>query len=100
MDRVELATEDQVHLRVSSDGGPGDEGPGVGEALPARGVGPAVLQDQVQGRLGRVGTALIRDLGNFPEGIMFAILLGNTVGPIAEEGLTAWKARRTPEVTA
>jgi len=38
-------------------------------------------------------TALIRDLGSFPEGIMFAILLGNTVGPIVEEGLAAWKNR-------
>lgn len=42
-----------------------------------------------------LATALIRDLGNFPEGIMFAILLGNTVGPIIEEGLAAWKSRRT-----
>ncbi len=41
-------------------------------------------------------TALIRDLGNFPEGIMFAILLGNTMGPIVEEGLGAWKAARAP----
>ncbi|GAB4270326.1 MAG: RnfABCDGE type electron transport complex subunit D [Deferrisomatales bacterium] len=40
-----------------------------------------------------LATVLIRDLGNFPEGIMFAILLGNTFGPIAEEGLTRWSAR-------
>ncbi len=39
-------------------------------------------------------TVLIRDLGNFPEGIMFAILLGNTLGPITEEGLEWWKARQ------
>lgn len=43
-----------------------------------------------------LSTALIRDFGNFPEGIMFAILLGNTMGPIAEVGLGAWKARRSP----
>jgi Na+-transporting NADH:ubiquinone oxidoreductase subunit B len=42
-------------------------------------------------------TALIRDLGSFPEGIMFAILLGNTVGPIVEEGLAAWKNRQVAE---
>jgi len=40
-------------------------------------------------------TVLIRDIGNFPEGIMFAILLGNTLGPITEEGLERWKALRT-----
>jgi len=42
-------------------------------------------------------TALIRDLGNFPEGIMFAILLGNTLGPITEDGLERLKARRAGE---
>ncbi len=43
-----------------------------------------------------IGTAavLIREFGNFPEGAMFAILLGNTFGPIIEEALAAWKARR------
>ncbi len=41
-----------------------------------------------------VATVLIRELGNFPEGMMFAILLGNTFGPIIEEALAAWKARR------
>jgi Na+-transporting NADH:ubiquinone oxidoreductase subunit B len=39
-------------------------------------------------------TVLIRDLGNFPEGIMFAILLGNTLGPITEVGLEQWKTGR------
>ena len=48
------------------------------------------------GALIGLATALIRDLGNFPEGIMFAILLGNTVGSIVEEGLGAWKARQAP----
>jgi Na+-transporting NADH:ubiquinone oxidoreductase subunit B len=42
-------------------------------------------------------TVLIRDLGNFPEGIMFAILLGNMFGPISEEGLKAWAARGAGE---
>ncbi|MDW7709707.1 MAG: RnfABCDGE type electron transport complex subunit D [Deferrisomatales bacterium] len=42
-------------------------------------------------------TALIRDLGNFPEGMMFAILLGNMFGPIMEEGLGAWKTWRAKE---
>ncbi|GAB6062069.1 RnfABCDGE type electron transport complex subunit D [Deferrisoma palaeochoriense] len=44
-----------------------------------------------------VATVLIREFGNFPEGAMFAILLGNTFGPILEEGLAAWKARRAGE---
>jgi Na+-transporting NADH:ubiquinone oxidoreductase subunit B len=52
-------------------------------------------------RLGKVAygmviglaTVLIRDLGNFPEGTMFAILLANMFGPILEVGLEAWKAR-------
>lgn len=44
-----------------------------------------------------LATALIRDLGNFPEGIMFAILLGNMFGPILEEGLGAWKTWRAGE---
>lgn len=51
------------------------------------------------GALIGLATALIRDFGNFPEGIMFAILLGNTFGPITEEGLNAWKARRRGEAT-
>ncbi len=41
-----------------------------------------------------VATVLIRELGNFPEGMMFAILLGNTFGPILEEAVAAWKTRR------
>ncbi|MHB8764783.1 MAG: RnfABCDGE type electron transport complex subunit D [Deferrisomatales bacterium] len=49
------------------------------------------------GALIGLATALIRDFGNFPEGIMFAILLGNTLGPITEEALEAWKRRRAPE---
>jgi Na+-transporting NADH:ubiquinone oxidoreductase subunit B len=45
-------------------------------------------------------TALIRDFGNFPEGIMFAILLGNTLGPITEAGLERWKVRRSEGATS
>lgn len=47
-----------------------------------------------------LATVLIRDLGNFPEGIMFAILLGNMFGPIMEEGLNAWKTRRAGEAAS
>ena len=44
------------------------------------------------GALIGLAVALIRDFGNFPEGVMFAILLGNTLGPIAEEGLERWRS--------
>ena len=40
---------------------------------------------------------LIRNFGNFPEGTMFAILLGNTFGPIAEMGVKGLKSLRAPE---
>jgi Na+-transporting NADH:ubiquinone oxidoreductase subunit B len=43
---------------------------------------------------------LIRYLGNFPEGMMFAILIGNTFGPIAEEGLKNWSTRRAARKAA
>jgi Na+-transporting NADH:ubiquinone oxidoreductase subunit B len=40
---------------------------------------------------------LIRNFGNFPEGVMFAILMGNTFGPIAEIGIKQLKAKPTPK---
>ena len=51
----------------------------------------------VFGLLVGVVTAVIRAFGNFPEGVTFAILLGNTFGPVIEEALKAWKVRRAPE---
>jgi len=43
-----------------------------------------------------IGTVvvLIRNIGGFPEGVMFAILLGNVTAPLVDEMVYAWRARR------
>ncbi len=47
-----------------------------------------------------ITAAGIRFFGNFPEGAMFAILVGNTLGPITETGLTALLAQRAAKKEA
>ncbi len=43
---------------------------------------------------------LIRYMGNFPEGAMFAVLIGNTFGPIMEEGIKHLKSLRAGKAEA
>ena len=73
-------------------------GPGPIGGAPAPATSPVAARPSwIWGAFGlMIGltVALIRYFGNFPEGMMFAILLGNTFGPIAEEGINAYVVRR------